>query len=247
MVVFVNILIKKEKDIILFQFQGTIDDKPFYNSIVVPLINSLRTNKKSINFKKRKKYGKIEMNFTDKILFNKLKEIGFPGGKKGSKLEIPKIFYEKNLLKYVVQGFFATDGSLVLTRNPNKYYPRIEGTGIYKKLVFQISDYLNELGMKGYFYTAKRNKADGFSKLRQQPYRFQFNGKGNLLIFKELVGFINPKHHERFVKFLSYDSNYDKAIKGIQTSLHKKIRGQINSRFIRNMAALGVEPRTPSS
>ena len=46
------------------------DDKPFYDSIVIPLINSLRENKKPIRFRDRQNYGKIEINFADKVLFN---------------------------------------------------------------------------------------------------------------------------------------------------------------------------------
>ncbi len=99
------------------------DDKPFYNLVVVPLINSLRGDKKPIKFKNRKDQGKIEINFSDKVLFTKLRDFEFPVGKKGQNLIVPQIFEDKGLLKYILQGFFATDGSLVLTQNPNKFYP----------------------------------------------------------------------------------------------------------------------------
>lgn len=219
---------KKGKTFYFISISGNYyDDKPFYNSIVVPLVNSLRADKKFINFKERKNYGKIEINFSDKLLFNQLKDIGFPVGKKGNKLKIPKIFYDKELIKYIVQGFFATDGSLVLTKNPNKFYPRIEGTGISKNLISQVCDYLNQIGMAGHFYKAKRNKIEDKWGKHQQPYRFQFNGKKNLLLFDELIAFINPKQIDKSSNFLSYSEEYDLLMKGVPTKKQKLFRNKI--------------------
>ena len=96
------------------------NDKPFYNEVLIPLLTPLRG--KQVKIKDRSYTGAIEINFGDKILFAKIKSLGFPIGKKGTDILIPKIFYEKDLLKYIVQGFFATDGSLVLTKNPNKLF-----------------------------------------------------------------------------------------------------------------------------
>lgn len=223
------------------------DDKPFFKTVVVPLINSLRKTKKETPVRERSNYGKIEINFCDKELFNKMNKLGFPIGKKGQQLIIPQTFYEKELVKYVVQGFFATDGSLVLTKNPNKFYPRIEGTGISKNLISQVCDYLKEVGMIGYFYKAKRNKIDDKWGIRQQQYRFQFNGKSNLLLFNELVGFINPKHKQKFLDFIEYDREYNNLMKGVPTSNQKYLRPSLNESFKNKMATLGVEPRTPSS
>ena len=135
---------------------GGFDDKPFYNSVVVPLISSLRN--KETKFRERFKYGKIEINFTDKILFEKLHSLGFPIGKKGKNIKIPNFFYNLDLLKYLVQGYFATDGSVVLTKNPNKLYPRLEIHGISFELIMQVKDYLEKSGLKGNFYKNKRKK-----------------------------------------------------------------------------------------
>jgi len=202
------------------------DDKPFYNKVVLPLLDRLRGNKKT-KYRERKKYGKIELNFTDKIFLNKLNEIGFPIGKKGNKLEIPKIFYDKKLLKYIVQGFFATDGSIVLTKNPNKFYPRLEAHGIAPTLIKQVKDYLLSLGLKGKFYECKRKNKNYFGTKHQTQYRFQFNGKENLLLFKNQVGFINPKQKEKFLHFLDYNKRYKSKMKGIPTQKQKLVRDKI--------------------
>lgn len=215
------------------------DDKPFYNLIVVPLLNRLRINKKQVRFKDRKKYGKIEITISDKVLFNQLNEIGFPIGKKGPDLEIPKIFYKKDLLKYIVQGFFATDGSLVLTKNPNKFYPRIESRTIHKILIKQIHEYLLSIGMNGSHYFCL-SRPDPRWKVVQDQYRFQFNGKKNLILFEEKVGFINPKQCKKFLDFIEYDAHYNKSIKGIPSSKQRTIRDPINLKFMEKMALRGI-------
>ncbi|RLG09345.1 hypothetical protein DRN73_10065 [Candidatus Pacearchaeota archaeon] len=238
---------KKGKKSFLISISGDYySDKAFYSNILCLLINELRFNKKPIKIKERPNYGKLEILFSDKELFNKIKELNFPVGKKGPNLFIPDYFCERNLIRCIIAGFFATDGSLVLTKNPNKFYPRIEGTSISKKLINQIVNYLNTIGMKGYFYVAKRKKVDDWG-FRQQAYRFQFNGIKNLLLFKKLISFVNPKHNKKFINFLRYNVQYDKTIQRVQTSKHKRIRKKINSKFLETMAALRVELRTPSS
>jgi hypothetical protein len=218
---------KKGKTCYFISISGNYyDDKPFYDSIVIPLINRLRNDKKT-KYRNRKNYGKIEVNFSDKILFNKLEEVGFPVGKKGNGLEIPKIFYNKKLLKYIIRGFFATDGSIVLTKNPNKFYPRLEAHGISPKLISQIKDYLLNIGLKGHFYECKRRKKFSLGKNFQTQYRFQFNGKENFLLFENLIGFVNSKQKEKFLHFIDYDKEYSKKMKGIPTQKQKLFRDKI--------------------
>jgi len=204
---------------------GGLDDLPFFEEIVSPLLKYFRG--KATNIKFRKDCNAIEFNFSDVNLFNLFVLRDFPVGKKGLKLVIPKFFYEKDLLKHVIAGFFATDGSLVLTKNPNKYYPRIEGNGISKGLILQISNHLNEVGLSGKFYRAKRINDLRDFKVLQDQYRFQFNGKKNSIAFREKIGFVNPKHEEKFLNFLRYSEEYDLNIKGISNSKHYLIRNKV--------------------
>lgn len=202
------------------------DDLPFYEQVLTPLLKSF--GRKSVSIKLRKDCGAIEINFPDKILFDRINSYGFIIGKKGPKINIPKCFYEKDLLRYIVAGFMATDGSLVLTKNPNKYYPRIEGNGISETLIKQIQEYFLSLGMNGAFYLAKRKNVNSKYNTQQQ-YRFQFNGKDNLLKFNELVGFANPKHQKKFEDFLDYDTHYNRKIKGIPSQEQRFVRLNIFS------------------
>ncbi|PIO08608.1 hypothetical protein COU59_01010 [Candidatus Pacearchaeota archaeon CG10_big_fil_rev_8_21_14_0_10_34_12] len=220
------------------------DDLPFFEKILVPLVENIRG--KTVKIIKRESNGRIDLNFHDKELFNYFKGLGFIVGKKGPSITIPKIFYEKNLIRHIIQGFFATDGSLVLTKNPNKFYPRLEIHTIHKYLMSQAHSYLVSIGMKGHIYD-KKSKPDPRWKTFQQQYRFQFNGKENLLIFEKLIGFVNPKHHEKFVKFLRYDRQYNKAVHKSHILDYKQIRESINIEFTKKMAAPGVEPGTSAS
>lgn len=200
------------------------DDLPFFEEIVAPLLEFFRGKKTNIKF--RRDCRAIEFNFTDKKLFDLIVSVGFPIGKKGPNLIIPKIFYEKNLLKYIIQGFFATDGSLVLTKNPNKYYPRIESRVIHRYLIKQIHNYLLEIGMKGNHYFCKA-RPDSRWKVVQDQYRFQFNGEQNLKLFKEKIGFINPKQEDKFNNFVRYNKEYSRKMKGVPTQKQHFIRDNI--------------------
>lgn len=166
------------------------DDEPFIKYVVLPLVIKIR--KKQTNYKKRFDQGKIEIKFGDKELFTTMKFLGFPVGHK-TDLEIPCIF-NKSLYPALVSGYFATDGCLVLAKNNGILYPRIEIQCVSSKILYQITDFLVENGLKGKTYRLKRRS--GIYKDRV-IYRMQFNGRNNLIRFKDLIGFINPKHIEK--------------------------------------------------
>lgn len=169
------------------------DDVPFFNEVVKPSIKKLIN--KDIPIKYIPKKGSIQLNFIKNNLFDYIHSFGFPIGKKGNKLFIPKIFYEKRLVQYAIRGFFATDGSLVLTNNNGTLYPRVEANGIAKDLIKEISDFINNQGINCKFYEAKR-KGSNYANEKQQ-YRIQINGNINLRKFEKKIGFINPKQIER--------------------------------------------------
>lgn len=162
------------------------NDQPFFDKIVIPILAKIR--KKKVVYKKRSKHGKIEINFSDKELFEYIKSLGFPVGKKKN-ISIPKIFFDHNLEKDIISGIFATDGSLVITNNNGIMYPRIEFRSISIPLLEQIKQKLESIGMKGGLYPK-------FTRL-------QFNGYRNTKIFYKEVGFINPKHQTKYKNWLN--------------------------------------------
>ena len=159
-------------------------DKELFKKLT-PIIEKIRGKK--IQIKDRGTHGTIEIKFSDKKMFETFKKIGFPVGKKGVNLFIPKIF--KNHLKEVIQGHFATDGCVVITNNNGIRYPRIEFSSISKGLLEQINKYLINSNIRSKIYLSKRY-TNGWNNL----YRIQINGKKQLCIFEEKIGFFNPKH-----------------------------------------------------
>lgn len=172
------------------------DDEPFIKNIIIPLFERIR--KKKIKYRKREDCGKIEINFSDKEFFNLIKSMGFPVGiKKG--IDIPNIFPE-NFYRYIISGYFSTDGSIVLTNNNGTIYPRIEIFSKSPKILEQIKDFLLSKGLNGNVY--KINRKSGYNN-GSIIYRMQFNGYDNLIKFKEIIGFINPKHENKFRRYIN--------------------------------------------
>jgi hypothetical protein len=161
---------------------------------ILSLLEQIRG--KNIKLHKKPKYGVVEINFSDKKLFNMIKELGFPIGKKGINISIPPLF--SKYMKQIIQGYFATDGSLVLTNNNGILYPRIEFSGISKPLLSQVKKYLDEIGISGNIYLSKKYK-NTWNNL----YRLQINGKKKLKLFENTIGFVNPKHKKRFINFFT--------------------------------------------
>jgi len=174
------------------------DDKPFFENIIKPIISSLVNKNPPIIYRPSK--GAIYLNFVNKALFDFIADFGFPVGKKGDRLFIPEILYKKNLVKYLVKGFFATDGSLVLTDNCGVLYPRVEANGVAIRLIKEIGAFLNSKDINCNVYEAKRIKQSGFVN-RNTQYRLQINGRKNLNKFVKTIGFINPKQIEKLNRY----------------------------------------------
>lgn len=187
------------------------DDLPFFEKVVKPLIKKLINKDVPIKFRRIAKA--IDLNFVHYALFDFVHSFGFPIGKKGNRLFIPKIFYKKKLVKYVIRGFFSTDGSLVLTNNNGTMYPRVEATAIAKNLLIEITKFVNLKGIKCNFYQAKRrakSKNKGYPN-RQEIYRLQINGRNNLKKFVKTIGFVNPKQIDKLTSYM--------AVKGVKPSI----------------------------
>lgn len=163
------------------------DDIPFLKKIK-PIFEKIRKN--NINIKLRPSHGAANIVICHKKTFLFFKSLGFPVGVKGTTLKISNHF-DKNLWKYIIKGYFACDGCLVLTNNNGTLYLRIEFSGISKIILQQVLDYLRELGMNGNIYVSHRYPE---GSQRNTAYRIQFNGEKNLYLFRNKIGFVNPKH-----------------------------------------------------
>jgi hypothetical protein len=191
------------------------DDLRFFFDVVRPTLNDLIN--KNPRIKKRPKQGVLQILISHKELFNILKKNEFPVGKKGTTLNIPLHLD----MRRIIQGYFATDGCLVLTKNPSKLYPRIEFSSISNIILEQTLEYLTKLGMNGNIYISHKYSNPKHNTL----YRLQFNGRDNLEIFRKNVGFVNPKHTEKYHYFIKkrYGEGETFNVKSTSTFLNSRL------------------------
>ena len=154
-----------------------INDKDYYKKYLIPLIEKLFSL--DVHFYERETC--IRLTINSKILFNTLKSINFPVGKKKN-LEIYKKLIKTDDCKIaLIRGLFDTDGHIALER---KKYPIIAITTIHKKLAIQIKKILDEFGFGAYICTSKTK--NGF------VYKPTIFGKRKVLKWKHLIGSSNP-------------------------------------------------------
>lgn len=172
------------------------DDADFIHKIVKPLFEEFAKNKTTI--RRRENCNSLEVRSYDPQLFQMLRSLNFPVGKKGDKIEIHRNYFKQNLIRKVIQGFIATDGCLVLTKNKKTLYPRIEAHAACGNLLRQIHSFLTSINIGGGYYRPKLKNYGGKVNSKLQRFRIQFNGFKNLVKFRNEIGFINPKHEKRF-------------------------------------------------
>ncbi len=96
----------------------------------------------------------------------------------------------KELAKYVIRGYFDTDGSVVITDNNGTRYPRLEMKICPSPMQEQFIKILESLNFRFGVYRIGKGKV-----------RIQMNGKGQLEKWIKDVGFSNPKHRKRAMSF----------------------------------------------
>lgn len=123
----------------VIQFTGNLVlDMGYYKNYIIPLL------KKEFNLdfrlKERKKRNALYVEINNKDLFIQLNNIGFPVGKKGQRLLIPKKLYNLKwgYTKFIVRGLFDTDGCISARKDENYKYPHIIISSISKKLIKQL-------------------------------------------------------------------------------------------------------------
>jgi len=119
-------------------------------------------------------------------LLNELIKVGFPLGKKGQKLRIPKRLQELpwSLQKQVIRGLFDTDGSIYARKDEFYRHPHLSITSISKPLIRQLHNILRKRG-----YPAWINKSP--SKSAQMVI---VKGNKNAIRWIKDIGSSNPKH-----------------------------------------------------
>ncbi len=171
----------------------SIDDKDFLILGIKPILEKLF--KKPIHLNFRKDSSALDLIIYSKEVFEYMtKKWNYPAGRKKNISISKSLVQDKKIMRNVISGFFATDGSMVITNNNGIFYPRVEFGNKSTTILIQIRNFLSQFGIKGGLYISHKHPTGNV-------YRLQYNGKKNTLKFWKIIGFINPKHKRKFEEF----------------------------------------------
>ena len=110
--------------------------------------------------------------------------------------------FVRHLEKYVLRGYFDTDGSVVITNNNGTLYPRLEMKISPSPMQQQFIDILEQFNFRFGVYDIGKGKV-----------RIQMNGLECLNNWFTTIGFSNRKHGDKTIKLLhkNYLSNVRSA------------------------------------
>ena len=159
-----------------------------YINLVFKLIQDLFDEKPI--FKTRKNENTVDLFIFKRNIINYLLDLGLKKSPKWNRAIIPKSFLNREFGKFVLRGYFDTDGSLVVANNNGTIYPRLEMKISPSPMQKQFIQLLKIYGFNFGVYQIGRSKV-----------RIQMNGKTELRKWVKLIGFSNIKHLNKYQKF----------------------------------------------
>jgi len=164
----------------------SINDKT-YSSYIRDLIRDIF--KESPIIKLRKNENSVDLLLFKRKMIRYLLEIGLKKSPKWNRAIIPPQFLTRKLEKYVLRGYFDTDGSVVLANNNGIVYPRLEMKICPSPMQDQFIGILK-----------RNNFKFGVYQIGKGEVRIQLNGVSELKKWERLIGFSNEKHLHKFRK-----------------------------------------------
>ena len=159
-----------------------------YAKYIINIINKISDVK--IFLKSRKNENALDIQIFSKRFVNFLvDDIGMVPSPKWNRAVIPNVFLNNRFEKYVLRGYFDTDGSVVITNNNGVLYPRLEMKICPSPMRDSFIEILNRLGFKFGVYCIENNRT-----------RLQMNGQGQLHKWLKEVGIKNPRYLRKAVK-----------------------------------------------
>ena len=137
---------------------------------------------KRLSLKFRANENTLDLFCFKRELIRELIILGFVTSPKWNRARIPKQFMNKVLGKYVLRGYFDTDGCVAIVNNNGTRYPRLEMKIMPSPMKEQFLKLLDLYGFKYGVYEIGRGEA-----------RIQMNGKKQLEKWKKEIGFSNIK------------------------------------------------------
>ncbi|MBR9692868.1 hypothetical protein GOV07_02950 [Candidatus Woesearchaeota archaeon] len=165
------------------------DDKE-YLAYVKNLLWKLLNVEAQENYRKNEKTA--ELLIFKKAIVEKLLKLGLKSSPKWNRAVIPEEFMNPELGKYVLRGYFDTDGSVVIANNNGTLYPRLEMKISPSPMQNQLIELLEQCDFRPNAYDIGKGKV-----------RVQMNGKKVLKEWFERIGWSNPKHEQKAHLFLS--------------------------------------------
>ena len=159
-----------------------------YINYVKKLIQNLFDVEPILKFRKNENTAELFL-FKRKIL-ELLSDKGLKYSPKWDNAIIPRNFTSKKIEKYVLKGYFDTDGCLVTANNNGTIYPRLEMKVCPSPMQNQFIKILKNNNFKFGVYQIGNGKI-----------RIQLNGKKQLKQWVDLVGFGNDKHANKINRF----------------------------------------------
>ncbi len=172
----------------IIQFTGDKKEEQFYRTLITNYCTNLFNITPKI--KDDRVSNAIRVNLYSKDLFDLItKRFKISAGRKSRTVLIPKeiLNAEPKILKMCIRGIYDAEGCVFFDKREsyNKPYPRIELHMCNLKLLRQIFNILNELGIKSTLGMSENN-------LRVTIY-----GESEVKKFIREIGFFNPKQLEK--------------------------------------------------
>lgn len=149
------------------------------------------------SIRKRKDQNATDIRILRKHILNRLLELGMVLSPKWDRAIIPEEFMNKKLGKYVLRGYFDSDGSVVLAHNNGILYPRLEMKISPSPMQQQFRKLLDMYNFKY-----------GWQEIGKGKVRVQMNGLAALAKWKKNIGFSNKYYSDRYQKIVDYTKKY---------------------------------------
>jgi hypothetical protein len=137
---------------------------------------------KELLIKFRKNENTMDLHCFNRTIIRTIIEAGFKVSPKWNRATIPMQFMNKKFGRYVLRGYFDTDGCVTITNNNGTFYPRLEMKIMPSPMKKQFPKLLDMYRFKYGMYEI------GLGKVR-----IQMNGKKILEKWKKEIGFSNHK------------------------------------------------------
>ena len=187
-----NIFVRKhKKDYRIKCVDNPKDEKEFYNDLLKPLFKKVF----NVNIVVKEQDSDTTYGFYiySKSLVKYLTEIfELPIGKKYNKLKIPRILKKTSFIIPFLRGLADTD--FCITYKKKGTYPCITGSSNSKGFMKEIAFELKKLGLRFYEIYDYKLMDTRFEKGYSFINRVEINGKKNLILWMEKIGFSSSKH-----------------------------------------------------